>query len=138
MVPLKMLLAPFFLKLPTMAHIEWVFVRLHEVFWHLWCKLSDPFLNILDLGENMCFGKMLYFQRTIYLHGFFSIYRTWRTSRNNLQGYRKYSDNFWASCKIISLRRNRSIELTLQKKTRLSSLWKKKTSAHTFSKYQLW
>ena len=51
-----------------------------------------------------------------FLHIFFSSHRTGRTSGKNLQGYRRYSDNYWATCKIISVRTKRSIDLVLREK----------------------
>ena len=107
-----------------MAHNEYLVVRLHDVFCHLWCKLWYHFFNTQEVVENMCFGKMLSFQWTKSSQSFFSSFRTGRTSRNSLHGYRRYSDTYWANCKIIflGLKRSKGIKL---KKRRLSSLRKK-------------
>ena len=85
----------------------------------------------------MCFGKMLSFQWTNSLQSFFSSYRTGRTSRNSLHGYRRYSDTYWTNCKIIFLGLKRSKGIKLKKKKAIVPA-KKMTFAHTFSNYGLW
>ena len=111
-IPLKKTLAQFFSKY-RLWHTSSFFCNL---LWHLWCTLWDHFPNTQEVVENMCFRKILSFQRTKFLLSFFSSYRTWWTSGNNLQGYRRYCDNYCLGWKINSLGTKRSIEITLRKK----------------------
>ena len=48
---------PILLKLLTIADIEYLFVRLHKVFWLLCCKLKDHVYNTQEFVENKQFRK---------------------------------------------------------------------------------